>query len=618
MRRFLTTLMILLVVLVAGFSALVLLVNPNDFRAYMVQQVAARSEYQLQLDGPLRWHVWPQLSILSGRMTLTARGASEPLVRADNMRLDVALWPLLSHQLHVKQVMLKGGVIQLTPQTEAVRSDDAPVAPKDNTLPDVAEDRGWSFDIRSLRVADSVLVFQHENDDQVTVRDIRLNMEQDAEHRGTFDFSGRVNRDQRDLALSFSGTVDASDYPHNLTAGIEQLRWQLQGADLPAQGIEGQGQLQAQWQEAQKRLSFNHLNLTANDSSLTGHVQVTLADQPEWQIDLRSSKLNLDNLLPHHSAVAQTGGAVSQGQNTLPLTRPVIASRVGAPPYQGLQSFTAEIALQADSVRWRGMDFTQVSTKMSNQAGLLDITELQGKLADGEMSLPGTLDARTASPRIEFHPRLNHVEIGTILKAFNYPISLTGKMSLVGDFSGADIDAEAFRHSWKGKAHVDMSNTRLEGMNFQQLVQQAVERSGGDAQQSQENMDNATRLDRFTTDLTLNKGTLTLDDMVGQSSMLALTGSGTLDLVKQSCDTQFNLRVLGGWNGDSNLITFLKEKPVPLRVYGKWQELNYTLQVDQLLRKHLQDEAKRRLNDWADRNKDTRNGKDVKKLLNKL
>lgn len=69
MRRFLTTLMILTVVLVAGLSALVLLVNPNDFRDYMVKQVAARSGYQLQLDGPLRWHVWPQLSILSGRMS---------------------------------------------------------------------------------------------------------------------------------------------------------------------------------------------------------------------------------------------------------------------------------------------------------------------------------------------------------------------------------------------------------------------------------------------------------------------------------------------------------------------------------------------------------------------
>ena len=81
MRRILTTLMILLVVLVAGLSSLVLLVNPNDFRSYMIKQVAERSGYQLELDGSLRWHVWPRLSILSGRMTLTAPGASAPLVR---------------------------------------------------------------------------------------------------------------------------------------------------------------------------------------------------------------------------------------------------------------------------------------------------------------------------------------------------------------------------------------------------------------------------------------------------------------------------------------------------------------------------------------------------------
>lgn len=76
------------------------------------------------------------------------------------------------------------------PQTEAVRGKDAPVAPKDNMLPDLAEDKGWSFDIARLRVADSVLVFQHEDDEQVTVRDIRLEMEQDSQHRGTFDFPG--------------------------------------------------------------------------------------------------------------------------------------------------------------------------------------------------------------------------------------------------------------------------------------------------------------------------------------------------------------------------------------------------------------------------------------------
>ncbi|EPF2243560.1 outer membrane assembly protein AsmA [Citrobacter werkmanii] len=617
MRRFLTTLMILLVVLVAGFSALVLLVNPNDFRAYMVKQVAVRSGYQLQLDGPLRWHVWPQLSILSGRMVLTAEGASEPLIRADNMRLDVALWPLLSHQLSVKQVMLKGAVIQLTPQTEAVRGQDAPVAPKDNTLPDLAEDKGWSFDIASLRVADSVLVFQHEDDEQVTVRDIRLEMEQDSQHRGTFDFSGRVNRDQRDLALSLNGTVDASDYPHNLSANIEQLSWQLQGADLPSQGIKGEGQLQAQWLEEKKQLAFSQIHLTANDSSLSGQAQVSLLDKPEWLVDLKFGQLNLDNLIVQRDAVAATNGEVQQGQSQATLARPVIASQVDAVSYQGLKGFSADITLQADKVLWRKMAFENVSAKIDNQFGLLKVVQLEGKNDGGHVSLPGTLDARKDAPRAVFHPRLEGVEIGTILKAFNYPIALTGKLSLAGDFSGSDIDAQAFRHSWQGQAHVDMSDTRMEGMNFQQMVQQAVERSGGDVK-TQQNLDNVTRLDRFVTDLTLDNGELTLDNMAGESAMLALTGKGTLDLVKQNCDTQFNIRVLGGWDGESKLIKFLKATPVPLRVYGQWQALNYNLQVDQLLRKHLQDEAKRRLNDWADRNKDSRNGKDVKKLLDKL
>ena len=617
MRRFLTTLMILLVVLVAGFSALVLLVNPNDFRDYMVKQVAARSGYQLQLDGPLRWHVWPQLSILSGRTILTAQGASQPLVRADNMRLDVALWPLLSHQLSVKQVMLKGAVIQLTPETEAVRSEDAPVAPKDNTLPDNAEDRGWSFDIASLRVSDSVLVFQHEDDEQVTVRDIRLQMEQDSQHRGSFEFSGRVNRDQRDLSLSLKGTVDASDYPHDLTADIQQIDWQLQGADLPKQGIQGHGQFRAQWQEAQKRLSFEQINLTANDSNLTGQAQVALLEKPEWLLRLQFAQLNLDNLLPMNDVMTTQNGVAQQGQNQPTLPRPVISSRIDEPAYQGLKGFAADILLQANNVRWRGMDFADVTAQMTNKAGLLEIIQLQGKLNQGVVSLPGTLDATASHPRIVFHPRLENVEIGTILNAFNYPISLTGKMSLAGDFSGADIDANAFRHTWQGTAHVEMADTRMEGMNFQQMIQQAVERNGGDVKAA-ENFDNVTRLDHFSTDLTLDNGVVTLDDMQGESPMLALSGAGTLNLAEQTCDTQFDIRVIGGWNGENKLIEFLKETPVPLRVYGKWQQLNYNLQVDQLLRKQLQDEAKRRLNDWVERNKDSRNGKDVKKLLEKM
>ncbi|MGN7789929.1 outer membrane assembly protein AsmA [Enterobacter sp. 22452] len=616
MRRVLTTLMILLVVLVAGLSALVLLVNPNDFRAYMVRQVEARSGYELKLDGPLRWHVWPQLSILSGRMSLTAPGASQPLVSADNMRLDVALIPLFSHQLQVDQVMLKGAVIQLTPQTEAVRKADAPVAPRENTLPDEPSDTGWSFDIGNLKVADSVLVFQHEGDEQVTVRNINLKMEQDANHIATVEFSGRVNRDQRDLNLSMNANVNASDYPHRLTADVQQLNWQLTGADLPTAGITGQGTLQAVWHEENKQLELNALNLQANDSTLKGQASVSLAEKPKWVFDLQFDKLNLENLLPPQPNAAADGDVAQTGQSQAAKPRPVISSNLDQPNYNGLRGFSADILLKANSVRWRGIDFTDVSSQMFNHNGLLVISELSGKMGTGYMSLPGTLDVRKDVASAEFQPRLENIEIGAILKAFNYPIDLTGQLTLAGDFSGTKIDAEAFRRDWQGQAHVELKDTRMEGLNFQQLVQQAVERSSN--VKAQENYDSATRLDNFTSELTLDNGKLSLDEMQGTSSLLSLTGEGKLDLVKETADTRFNVRVLSGWEGEGELIDFLKETPIPLNVYGKWQALNYSLQVDQILRKHLQDEAKRRLNSWADRNKDSQTGKDVKKLLDKL
>ncbi|MFV0264633.1 MAG: outer membrane assembly protein AsmA [Kluyvera sp.] len=613
MRRILTTLMILLVVLIAGLSSLVLLVNPNDFRSYMVKQVAERSGYQLQLDGSLRWHVWPRLSILSGRMSLTAPGASAPLVRADNMRLDVALLPLLSHQLQVKQVMLKGAVVQLTPQTKAIRDQRAPVAPQGTSLPHEPGDSGWSFDIAGLQVIDSVLVFQHENDEQMTVRDIHLQMEQDDHHQATVDFSGRMNRDQRDLSLRFSAVVQAGNYPQRLDAQLSQISWQLQGADLPAQGISGSGSVNASWQEEAKKLSFSALNLTANDSSLAGDGSVVLGDRPVWALNLQSDKLNLDSLLVRSDMLI--GGEAQKAQSAPSKPRPVIANGVSVPPYNSLLGFDGALAMTAKQILWRGLPFTNVTVEANNQRGLLRISQLDGTLANGQLSLPGTLDVRGSTPRAAFQPKLDDIEIGSLLKAFNYPIDMMGKLSLAGDFSGSIIDANHFRRDWQGQANLELKETRTEGLNFQQLVQQAVERSAD--VQAQENYDSATRLDELTTDVTLNNGILTLNNMNGKSSLMQLTGNGTLNLMKEEGDLQFGIQVTDGWQGQGKLVEILKTTAIPLRVYGKWEALNYSLQVDQILRRQLQNEAKRRLNDWAERNKNTQSGKDVKQLLNK-
>ncbi|WP_038884981.1 outer membrane assembly protein AsmA [Serratia marcescens] len=610
MRRLLTTLAILLVVVVAGMSALGLLVNPNDFRGYMVKKVEQKSGYQLTLEGDLRWHIWPQLSILAGRMTLTAPGAKAPVVSAENMRLDVKLLPLLSHQLFVKQVMLKNAVIRLTPDSEEHSQVDAPIAPAGSGTD--AADAAWKFDIDNLRVVDSLLIWQRADNEQINVRDINLTLQQTEKRRAQLELSSRVNRDQRDLIFSMAADVDLQQFPRQIGAKVTQFNYQLAGADILNGGIQGEGNAQVVYQQTPAQIAVSQLNVSANNSQLTGNISATLGAVPGYVVNLNSANLDLDALSGWQSST-------TTAEQPAVTSAPVIASQVDdrQQNLEALRDFTAQLNLQAAQVTYRGMNVTQLAVTADNQRGLLTLHKLAGQLAGGDFSLPGTLDARGNKPVISVQPVLNQVELGTVLKAFDMPQMLTGKFSMKGDLTGDRLSLQAFERRWRGTAQLAMQDAQLHGLNIQQLIQQAVARNDNSVR-GQDSYQRYTEVKSVSAQASLNQGTVKLSGLTADSPLLALTGAGSIDMPGKQCDMALNVRVTGGWQGRGELIEQLQKTPIPLRVYGPWQQLNYQLQVDQVLRKTLQDRAKDALNKWAEKNKDSREGQDLKKLLDKL
>ncbi|MBH3131777.1 outer membrane assembly protein AsmA [Serratia nevei] len=610
MRRLLTTLAILLVVVVAGMSALVLLVNPNDFRGYMVKKVEQKSGYQLTLEGDLRWHIWPQLSILAGRMTLTAPGAKAPVVSAENMRLDVKLLPLLSHQLFVKQVMLKNAVIRLTPDSEEHSQVDAPIAPAGSGTD--AADAAWKFDIDNLRVVDSLLIWQRADNEQINVRDINLTLQQTEKRQAQLELSSRVNRDQRDLTFSMAADVDLQQFPRQIGAKVTQFNYQLAGADILNGGIQGEGNAQVVYQQTPAQIAVSQLNVSANNSQLTGDISATLGAVPGYVVNLNSANLDLDALSGWQSSTMTA-------EQPAVTSAPVIASQVDdrQQNLEALRDFTAQLNLQAAQVTYRGMNVTQLAVTADNQRGLLTLRKLAGQLAGGDFSLPGTLDARGNKPVISVQPVLNQVELGTVLKAFDMPQMLTGKFSMKGDLTGDRLSSQAFERRWRGTAQLAMQDAQLHGLNIQQLIQQAVARNDNSVR-GQDSYQRYTEVKSVSAQASLSQGTVKLSGLTADSPLLALTGAGSIDMPGKQCDMALNVRVTGGWQGRGELIEQLQKTPIPLRVYGPWQQLNYQLQVDQVLRKTLQDRAKDALNKWAEKNKGSREGQDLKKLLDKL
>ncbi|WP_343554185.1 outer membrane assembly protein AsmA [Pantoea sp.] len=594
MRRVITTLAILLVVVVAGMTALVLLVNPNDFRTYMVQQVEQRSGYQLQVSGDLRWHVWPQLSILAGRMSLTAPGAAQPMVTAENMRLDVNLWPLLSHQLSVSQVMLKNAIIRATPDSAPQKPSGAPVGPGDadadagNSI-----DKGWTFNIGKLRLADSLLIWQQQDGDEYNFRDLNLNLDQDASKQANFDLATRVSRNQRNLSVNLKGQMNVAQYPHRLVGEIDEFNYTLDGANLPPQGIKGTLSAQGEWNADNQQFSLQKMQLSANDSTLDGSASGRLALPQQLNLALHATTLNIDNLMA--SAPINDSSAT---QHASVARTPVIAEpRNHDNSDSPLNQMDFSLNLTADSSVWRGLTLNNLQIDASNQQGLMTVTKLQGKFGDGHFSIPGSVDIRQPVTQVALQPEIDNIAIAPLLKALELPQTLQGTVSLKGDLSGAGLSVEEAKRNWQGSADLEAANLQLAQLNLQQMVRRAVARVSNRVSNDQPDDQGIQQLSGR---VSLKQGNISLPDLQGGNSRMAVQTKGNIDMVKQQLDVTINM-MLRGWQGDSKLAGLLNQQTIPLRMYGDWNNLQYSLPIDDVVRQQLQNEAKSRLNDWLDR-----------------
>ena len=616
MRRLLTTLVILLVVIIAGMTSLVFLINPNDFRQYMVERVEMKSGYQLAINGSLRWHVWPQLSIIAGQTTLTAPGAKAPVVSAENMRLDVKLWPLLSHQLAVKQVLLKNAVVRLTPDSEE-NQPDAPVAP--STPTPVAPvtptlEAGWKFDIDKLSVVDSLLIWQRGNDDVINVRDINMQMEKDANRQATLQLSSRISRNQRDLAFTMKAELDMQHYPQAFAANISKFSYQLNGADIPVKGVQGNGAMQASYQRDTDTVTLGQLDLTANDNQISGTASATLGDSTNYQLDLTANKLDLDALSGWQP---KTDEQTTENAPSV-TSAPVIARDVDDQPngLSSLQNFNARLTLKVADLTYRGMKIQNLALNADNQQGQVKLSTFSGIMGSGKFSLPGDMDVTGKQIQVHLMPDVDKIELGDLLAAYGLPKALTGSFSMKGDVNGKGLSAADFARRWQGEGQLSMDNAHLNGINIQQLIQQAVARSS-DKVQGLERYDHYSQIDTLKAEGKLADGTLTLTNLQGQSPMVNAKGNGSIDMADQQVDMNLLIRVTGGWKGDSNLINTLKTTDIPLRVYGPWAQMGYQLQVDQVLRRTLEQSARSAIQNWIDKRKDSKENEDVLKFLNK-
>ncbi|WP_368183111.1 AsmA family protein [Aeromonas sp. R7-5] len=169
MKKIIYILLGLALAAVVAIAALVSLIDPNQFKPQLVEQVGKSTGRELVIQGDIGWRFWPSLGLSLEKVALrNPAGFAEPdLVRFTRGEASVGLLPLLSHKLEIGKVTLSGAHLFI--QTKADGSsnlsdllkasadpkEEAASEPAATTPPAASDKQPWQISLQGIALVDA-------------------------------------------------------------------------------------------------------------------------------------------------------------------------------------------------------------------------------------------------------------------------------------------------------------------------------------------------------------------------------------------------------------------------------------------------------------------------------
>ncbi|CDT46085.1 putative AsmA protein [Vibrio coralliirubri] len=217
MKKLLIFIAVPVFVVVAAILALVLLVNPNQFKPLIVEQAQKHTGLELVIEGDISWQFFPSIGFELGQTELrNPEGFTQPnLFKVDTVGVDVSVTPLFSNQLEIGNITLDGAEFYLetlkdgrknidaltqasAPQESepaADTSSESAPAPQEQTTTDAS---GWTINLAGVTVSNALFEMDDKQAGSFTkLYDVSLNLSEfavDTWTTATFAASGENNQ----------------------------------------------------------------------------------------------------------------------------------------------------------------------------------------------------------------------------------------------------------------------------------------------------------------------------------------------------------------------------------------------------------------------------------------
>jgi len=233
----------LLALVVLTLAAVVIFVDPNDYRDDIQRVVERETGRKLALSGEMKLSVFPWLALQTGPASLSdASGfGDEPFVSLQNARVSVRLLPLLRGKLEVGKVSLDGARIRLLTDSQG-RDNWADLGEKDAAPAQDAADTGPARlpTIAGLEIKDAAVTMEDKQaNSRHVVRDFnlqtgRLESGQPFDLKTDFVFEQDVSMSVK-VHVATTVTADLETNTHRLAEPKIDLT--VSGPGYPPEGV---------------------------------------------------------------------------------------------------------------------------------------------------------------------------------------------------------------------------------------------------------------------------------------------------------------------------------------------------------------------------------------------
>ncbi|MCD8547170.1 MAG: AsmA family protein [Aeromonadaceae bacterium] len=576
MKPFLYLLLCLLLLIGGGLVTTVWLINPEQFKPLIIEQVKASTGRDLLMQGPIRFTLFPRLGLFLEDVALQNPAgfpAGNTLAFAE-ASVDLALLPLLEHKVAAGRLKVSGARLSFITLADGRTNLDGllgatePAAvPEKGAQPTTEGDSAYPFSLAGIDFTDGALsIDDHLTGKQWRLKDVTLQADALALGRPIpVSVGGEVQAKQGTVRLESQATLTLS--PDLILLDKWQAKVAVTGDGISPllQQMSLAGQLR--YQPADKLLAWDSLELTAGPWHCQGELSLRQQAIPVVRFALRSPAFDTAWLAGKGDAEV-TSSAQGKAATEVPAQEPDLS---------GLQGLDLAGTLRLDSLQLGKLPFKQVELALNLQNGLLDWQQRSASLFEGKVSAPGRLDSRQTPARLSLQPKVQGIAITKLSQALLGRAPLSGQGQLEGRLTAEGLTPAGLRRSLSGNLAVQVTQGAVRGVDLAALLRQAKAGVKGLLGGSQDQGETA--FSSLGAQALLTRGDVKVENIKMVSPLLQVAGAGRTHLVKQSLDFKLDATVIGDLPGLGDL----KMVTVPLRITGRWEQPKYSVELGRLL-----------------------------------